>query len=85
MYKFFKIRIKNWISGKKDHCDKIERYKTEKLYFLLVKETLFYSAESITDDSFILNSDMIVLHVVKKIGQCVLKTQLVIILNVLQN
>lgn len=44
----------------------IQRYRTEKLYFLLVKETLFYSVVSITDDNFTLNSDMIILHIVKK-------------------
>lgn len=63
----------------------IQRYKTEKLYFLLVKESLFYSVESITDDNFTLNSDMIILHIVKKIGQRGLKKQLVIILKVLQS
>lgn len=63
----------------------IQRYKTEKLYFLLVKATLFYSVESITDDNFTLNSDMIILHIVQKIGQHGLKQQLVIILKVLQS
>lgn len=52
----------------------------EKLCFLLVKENLFYRAGIITDDHFILNSDIIVLHAVKNIQK-----QLVMILNILQN
>lgn len=49
------------------------------------KETLLYSAKSVTDGNFILNSDTIILNVVKKMGQHGLKQQLVIILNVLQS